>query len=196
VDKIVWLMIVSLLVVVNVSGCSTSTTSTTTTTLQSYFPLITGHVLTYEVVTESPVDPTNPYSTYETSVTYETWRISNGPSPYKTLSISDYITLYPLFREDASGVYNSDGANPEFMYLKYPLTIGSTWESGGIIHDVYTEEAIVTHAGTFTCRTIQRYALPFYEESYSANVGFIRSISSGDFMPVTVVTHRLYSKNF
>jgi hypothetical protein len=176
-----YLTFLLLISVVFLFGCEeltvTPTTTTTSTTLayDSYFPLIAGRVITYEVVTDE--------------TTIETWQyIGNVPlsdtlEVFKINVISGGNVTPYYYREDHTGAYaHGSGSQPTTdpeMILKYPLEVGTTWTDIHLsrYYDVVTVESITTPAGTFSCKKVRisTLLLEYWHYCwYAKDVGMIK----------------------
>jgi len=193
-------------------GCSSEVTNstTTTTTYPSYFPLVAGRIVTYEVWdhTEVPVMALAMLVTDEATV--ETWQYS-GPVPltatlevFKINVITGGTVVPYYYREDGSGVYRyGSGAVPTTeatVWLKYPLTIGATWESGNIWwpHGFVSQESVSTGAGTFNCKSVDLKTFPgtWDNEWFAADVGLIKEYSGYGGAGTRWASREVSAKNF
>ncbi len=160
---------------------STTTTSTTTTTYASYFPLVAGRVITYETTATVPTPE---------STTFETWEYFGNIQLFASIEVFKINVTYNgqttpyYYREDSTGVYTYGyGSYPTAepsVFLKYPLTVGSTWEvpfAGlGWYYEVASEETITPSLESFICRKIVPHlGIMTDTRWYAKNIGLIKS---------------------
>jgi hypothetical protein len=186
---------------------ATTTTSTTTTTYISYFPLIAGRIVTYEVFVHSE----NPLS-HEVieATTNETW-IYRGTTfilgtfeVFRIDVISGNSSDEYYYREDSSGVYKYGcGSAPTTeagIWIRYPLADGATWESGYIWwpHGFVTQETISTKSGIFTCKKVDLRTMPgsWDYEWFARDVGLIKLYSGYGGVGTSWASCEIVSKNF
>lgn len=187
------LVFLSLFLIIFLFGCAqtesvstttptTPTTATTATTLvyDSYFPLISGRIITYEVTEITP--------TLE-STTTETWEYV-GNCLLNSIEVFQIDITYKgqtdpyYYREDSTGVYSygygSFTTIEPSVVLKYPLAVGSTWETGlagsGWYYEVASEETVTNSLGSFVCRKIVPHVgLMVPTRWYAKNIGLIKA---------------------
>jgi hypothetical protein len=199
------LVTVFLLLCLALLGCS-QLTSNSSSTYDNYFPLTSGRVITYEVTTNTPVDATNPKTTYEATVALETWDylgktvILGSIEVFQINVTSGGSTTANYWQADATGAYSYGDANnityPPQVWIKYPLTNSASWEwTKGLVAEVATEEAITTPAGNFTCTRINYLPGVFYK-SFAKDAGLICSYDGGFGLPGPTTSREVRSKNF
>ena len=185
-------------------GCGQQ--ATTTATYISYFPLIAGRVITYEVTShwETPISSSEVVT--GESISVETWQYVGFVSLSSTLEVFKInISSVPhYFREDSSGVYRyGSGTTPTTeatVWIKYPLEVGATWESGYIWwpHGVIAEEDVSTEAGVFNCKKVDLRTFPgsWDYEWFARDVGLIKKYSGYGGVGTSWTDREIISKNF
>lgn len=183
-----------------ISGCNLAdiagpkTTTTTTIPYDSYFPLISGHVITYEVFSywETQVS-SQEITTLETNY-LETWQyvgfvpLTSTLEVFKINVISNGNTIAHYYREDSNGVYNyGTGTNPTTeteRWLSYPLT--------GF------QETISTRAGTFDCIRPIGVSVPEvrYDRWFARDIGLIKYFYGYMGVGNGYTSREIVSKNF
>ena len=214
------IIVLSLILLAPLIGCSqmteivtTTTASTPTTTIpyNSYFPLIVGRVISYEVIGHSLTHETvtNQPVTTETT-TEEIWQYAGPVSLTSTIEVfkinvisGGNVTPY-YYREDNTGVYKyGSGPSPTTegkIWIKYPLEVGATWEAGYIWwpHSVLTRESIITRAGTFDCKETDLKNIPgsWDYEWFAQGIGLIKEYSGYAGAGNNWTSREVISKNF
>ena len=209
---------VPILALIFLSGCgqqeaatTTTTSTTTTTTYASYFPLITGRVITYEVMTHSEtVDAATHQFIVTDETTFETWQYAGLVSLTSTLEVFKINVILGgssslnYYREDSSGVYfYGSGSQPTIeseVLLKYPLAVGASWESGTIFgsNEVVAEGTVETSAGNFNCKKVSYIIIPGAWEYrwFAKDIGLIKEFSGYAGVGNLWTSREVLSKNF
>jgi len=199
-------------IVILFSGCAVQQ-STPTPGYDSYFPLIEGRVINYDVMSYVATDDVTADSSANAAVTetwQETWQYLGPVTITETIElfvinvISNGSETQYYYREDDTGVYrHGSGTSPspesETM-LKYPLVIGTTWESDSWLgpNEVYMEEVLTTEAGTFDCKVITYPTIPgaWHYIWVAKDVGIIREREGFGGIGTSWTSREIVSKSF
>lgn len=154
-------------------------------TYDSYFPLIAGRVITYEVTSYSDdgISPPTTITTRESWIYVGSVTLEGGMELFRLDLVTAGNTSTYYYREDSTGFYyHGIAASPTteaMLVLKYPLAVGATWESelSSSQCEVLAEEDILTAAGNFTCRKVSETGLPgsINYKWYAKDVGMVSS---------------------
>jgi hypothetical protein len=196
---------------VTTTSTSASTTSTTTTTYANYFPLVAGQVITYEVATHleslNPVTHLTDVTDLTSIKTYHYVGLVPFTASLEVFQI-DFIEEGSIesdyYREDSSGLYfygsSSQPTTEVKTLLKYPLTVGSSWESATPFGpgEVVAEETVETAVGTFDSLKISYQFIPggWNYIWYAKDIGVIKIYYGYAGVGTQLTSTEIISKNF
>jgi hypothetical protein len=86
------------------------------------------------------------------------------------------------------------------MILKYPPSVGVSWESGTIwgSNQIVTEETLSTAIGSVPCRKVSYAAAPgsWHFRWFAQDIGIVRDSQGYGGVTTSSITREIYNKNF